>query len=317
MKKLLELLDIKKILIILTPISSLLLVISFLIYSSTFNTVAQRIDGSDNPLSSADSLLQDDEDFWTTTESVFEDVYNSSASGSILPVLTNPFSTEPEKVVYLTIDDGPDPKSTPQYLEVLRQYNVKATFFMVGATMERNPHLVKDIDSEGHAIGNHSYTHNYGSLYANTENFTEEILKTEEIIYSLTGKKNKIFRAPGGSPNMRKTELLDNLNELGYAYFDWNVSAADTAPRGITKSQVIYNIKRESKGVKKVIVLMHDNHRRMASVEALPEVIEWFKEKGYEFGTLNESVEPIHIKWKAQKSKTSKTVTEAVYQSGN
>lgn len=315
MKKLLEAVNLKNLLLMLTPLSSLLLVFSFLIYSSTFNTVAQRVEGLDIPISSPTGQQQDDEDFWTTTESVYGDAYSSSASVSILPELTPTFSTEPEKVVYLTIDDGPDPKSTPRYLEVLRQYNVKATFFMVGATMEKNPQLVKDIDSESHAIGNHSYTHNYGSLYANTENFTEEILKTEEIIYSLTGKRPKIFRAPGGSPNMRKTELIDKLNELGYAFFDWNVSAADTAPRGITKSQVLYNIKRESKGVKKVIVLMHDNHRRTASVEALPEVIEWFKEKGYEFGTLNESIEPIHIKWKPKKTKANQTVTEAVYQS--
>ena len=303
----------KKLLIALLLISFTLMIFSFLVYSTTANTVVNRLDNK--LLTPVKSLNSGQDDSNTlTSQSVYNKAYDSvpPLSSSLLPS-SNTFLKEPDKVVYITIDDGPDPRSTPQYLEVLKQHNVKATFFMIGSIMEKHPQLVLDMDSSGHAIGNHSYTHNYSSLYKNVENFTEEINRTEDIIYSITGKRPKIFRAPGGSTNIHKTDLIEKLDELGYAYFDWNVSSADTDPKGITKQEVLENIKRESRNLEKVIVLMHDNHKRPASVEALPELIEWFKKNGYEFGTLNEFVEPVHLKSNRKKLKIEKTVAGSVY----
>ena len=310
----------KKLLVALILVSSTLMILSLLVHSTTSNVIENRLDKPNNNLSMSPSNLEDTEEQDT---SVSESVYDISSNSSYPVSILNPtdsalsdkqFIEEPDKVVYLTIDDGPNPNSTPQYLEVLREYNVKATFFMIGMTMEKNPQLVKDIFSEGHAIGNHSYTHNYGSLYSNAENLQAEIIKTEDIIFSITSTRPKIFRAPGGSLRMRKTELLEKLDELGYVYFDWNASSADTDPNGVTKKDVIYNIKRESRGVKKVITLMHDNHRRKASLEALPDLIEWFKVNGYEFRTLNQNVRPLHFTRIQKKESSNKsTVTESVY----
>lgn len=295
-------------------ISIVFTLFSFWVYSSTFNPKVERI--TVNELEKITEIISKEsepnfdnfknhEEDLTVNKSVYQSVYNqvydysiSYISKSLYSLLNSLitkkyFKNEPEKVVYLTIDDGPDPYSTPEFLEIFRQYGVKATFFMIGCRMEKYPNLVLDIYSEGHAIGNHSYTHNYNSLYRNPENFAEEIIKTENTIYSITGKKVKIFRAPGGSPNLLKSGLLKKLDELGYVFFDWNVTAADTSPRGVTKDQVINNIKRGSRNLNKVIVLMHDNHRRKATLEALPEIIEWFKEEGYTFSTLDENVKPI------------------------
>ena len=312
----------KKLLIALILVSSTLMILSLFVHSTTSNVIEKRIGKPINKSPILPSNLKENEKkYLSVSESVYDTSSSSSYPVSILNATNSRpsdklFLKEPDKVVYLTIDDGPDPNSTPKFLEVLQEHDIKATFFMIGATMEKNPQLVKDIFSQGHAIGNHSYTHNYGSLYKDTESLAEEINKTEDIIFSITGTRPKIFRAPGGSQRMRKTELVNKLDELGYAYFDWNASSADTDPNGVTKKDVIDNIKHDSSGVKKVITLMHDNHRRKASLEALPELIEWFKENGYEFRTLNENVEPFHFKTIHIKESSNKnTITDSAYRS--
>lgn len=292
----------KKIIIAVISFSTILMIFSLVLYSSTFCSSGNRLDRVNSyvPHPSSPAGEEEESDI-STADSVYKNVYTPNSLLSSMDFFNFPFGNttfakEPDKVVYITIDDGPDPISTPKYLNVLRENHVKATFFMTGAKMEKHPDIVREIASEGHAIGNHSYTHNYGSLYKDTESLTAEITKTEDTIYSITGKRPKIFRAPGGSQNLFSRQgFADKVTELGYAFYDWNVSAADTDPNGITRKQVIDNIERESRAQKKVISLMHDNPYRSASVEALPELIAWFKENGYQFGTLNQSIEPIHL----------------------
>lgn len=305
-----------KYLTILTAILFIFLLFSVFIYSSTYNTYTQnrlaKLHNHETP--NANSAGD------TVTQSVYGEIYNdnleinTSPQSLIKPIYPDASDKNSSKEVYITIDDGPDPYSTPKYLKILKENEVKATFFMIGSRIERYPELVKQIDSEGHSIGNHSYSHNYYILYKNTENFKDEVLKSSEIIFSIIGRSPKIFRAPGGSPNMHNVEFDNILSELGYSVFDWNVSAADTDPAGITKNQVVYNIEHESKGIKRVIVLMHDNSKRKASIEALPEVIKWFKKKGYQFNVLDENTTPMRIKRKASSPPQNTTVNKSVYQ---
>lgn len=284
-------------------LSFVILTFSIIAFSSTSNNVSSRLSRltpvNETTLLSDSEIELEETLSPVTNETVTESVYNqtpSSVNADSYSLQTpNSNIIEPEKIVYITIDDGPDPISTPAFLKVLKENNIKATFFMVGSTIEKHPDLVKEIDLEGHSIGNHSYTHNYSLLYKNAENFTDEIIKTEDLIYSLTGKRVKIFRAPGGSPNIHKNELVNKLYELGYTFFDWNVTAADTSPGKVTKEIVLDNIIRQSRHIKRIIVLMHDNHKRPASLEALPEIIKWYKENGYEFGTLSPNIKPIHL----------------------
>ncbi len=251
--------------------------------------------------------MQEDEDEppASVSDSVYSGVYNNSSPVSTAPPNRDNYAREPDKVVYITIDDGPDPQSTPAYLNILKQHNVKATFFMTGSKMEKNSRLVLDMYLQGHSLGNHTYTHDYSTVFKDTDSFALEVSKTEEVIYSITGTRPGIFRVPGGSQNLCRDEgFVRKLWELEYSFFDWNVSAADTDPKGITKEQVIDNIKRGSAGRKKIVVLMHDNPGRTASLEALPELIEWFKENGYEFGTLNKSIRPVYLteEWRPEDS---------------
>jgi peptidoglycan/xylan/chitin deacetylase (PgdA/CDA1 family) len=283
--------------LILLVFSSLFLILSLLAYGSTSNAVSDRLTNL-HPQSAPLYMPSSDSSSEIT---VATDVYSNS-------LVTNPpsyiiqentqLAEEPNKVVYITIDDGPTPSTTPLYLEALKADNVKATFFMIGSKMKNNSALVRDIASEQHVIGNHSYTHNYDSIYKSVYSLEAEITKTQEVISQLAGIQPKIFRAPGGSTKLlRSRGLAAKIHELGYSFFDWNVSAADTDPHGITKAEVIYNIETYSKHLNKVIVLMHDNGRK-ASPEALPELIQWFKENGYEFRTLNQDIKPIYLNQK-------------------
>lgn len=296
-----------------------LLLFSLFIYSSTYNTYTEnRLIRIDNHKGSSSSTNQNNSN--SVTEGVYDEIFDISAEKKTSPATVielpelNSVDRNSSKVVYITIDDGPDPYSTPEYLRIFKENEVKATFFMIGSRMERYPELVKQIDLEGHAIGNHSYSHNYYTLYSNSESFKQEVLKSEEVIFSITGKKSKLFRAPGGSTKMHGVEFDNIISEFGYNLFDWNVSAADTNPGGITKSQVVYNIEHESKGLKKVIALMHDNSKRKASVEALPEIIEWFKKKGYEFKVLDEFSPSMRLKRSSLPINQSASVDKSVYQ---
>ena len=283
--------------LILSVFSSLLLILSLLTYNSTSNAVSNRlvklppqsptiyipISGSPNNSSKS-----------TVTIDVYSNSIVANPPSYIIQEDTQ-LAEEPKKIVYVTIDDGPTPSTTPLYLEALKANNIEATFFMIGSRMKTHPDLVKEIKDEGHIVGNHSYTHNYASVYRSVYTLEDEITKNQEVIYQLAGNQPKIFRAPGGSTKLLKTlGLAGKIHQLGYSLFDWNVSAADTDPHGITREEVIDNIKTYSKNLNRVIVLMHDNGRK-ASPEALPELIRWFKDNGYEFRTLNENTEPIYL----------------------
>ena len=108
-----------------------------------------------------------------------------------------------EKTAYLTFDDGPNNSVTPQVLDILRRYNIKATFFMVGSMIEKNPDMARRVFEEGHLAAGHSYSHQYSKLYADTQSFMNEVNKTHELIQNITGRNDypKIFRFPGGGFN--------------------------------------------------------------------------------------------------------------------
>ena len=105
-----------------------------------------------------------------------------------------------EKVVYLTFDDGPSAKVTPQILDILKQYNVKATFFIIAKNAEQYPDTVKRAADEGHTIASHTYSHDYSYVYGSLENFREEVNKAKDVLTNIVGEDafTNIFRFPGG-----------------------------------------------------------------------------------------------------------------------
>lgn len=192
------------------------------------------------------------------------------------------------KVAYLTFDDGPTGNITPQILDILDRYNVKATFFMIGYLAERSPEIVSRIYTDGHAIGNHTYSHNYKYVYSNNDNFISEINKCESTLKNILGDdfETKIVRFPGGSFGDKKEPFKVALKDNGYVYVDWNALNGDAEGKNIPTNRLLQRLKSTTKGKDKAIILMHDAAAKKNTVEALPQIIQYLIEEGYEFRTL-------------------------------
>lgn len=186
------------------------------------------------------------------------------------------------KMIALTFDDVPDPRFTPQLLDVLRKYKVKATFFVVGSRAEKHPALVARMIREGHAIGNHSYNHpQFSKLSMNA--FRIQIIRTENILQLLAGYKPKLIRPPYGDINEPQ---LKWAKAHGYKLVNWNVDSLDW--KGLSKNQVKHNIlSRAGKGA---IILQHGGGGRgsnlQGTLQALPEIIGSLRKRGYSFVTV-------------------------------
>ena len=193
-----------------------------------------------------------------------------------------------EHIVYLTFDDGPDDKNTPQILDILRDENVPATFYVLGAMVEANPDVLKRIFNEGHAIGNHSYNHKYNELYASPWDFIEQFQRTDDIIMEQIGVRPLIIRAPGGTYDAFNADYWDMVKSSGYVAHDWNISSGDATPKGATAAEELENISSQidTYNFKSAIVLMHSTSAKDETVKALPDIIHFFKDRGYTFGVI-------------------------------
>jgi len=194
-----------------------------------------------------------------------------------------------EKVAYLTFDDGPDDVNTPAILDVLKTKGVHATFYVLGGMVEKNPEVLKRIFAEGHAIGNHSYDHDYDRLYASKESFVEEMEQTDEAIFKVIGMRPFIIRAPGGTVGMFTADFYKHLNLLGYVEHDWNVLTEDATPEHPSAEKQICYIDRRTAGHLKdnmALILMHCNGGKEETVRALPGIIDNLRAKGYRFGVV-------------------------------
>lgn len=188
-------------------------------------------------------------------------------------------NTEEIKIrnVYLTFDDGPS-VHTNEILDILKEYDVKATFFVVGKEGEKYEELYKRIVEEGHTLGMHSYSHRYDEIYASEENFAEDFEKLQTYLYDITGVESRFYRFPGGSSNtvskIDMSNFIDYLQEQDVVYFDWNVSSGDASGGGISVEQIIENCVGNVDYYNNMVILMHDSKEKETTVEALPSVIE-------------------------------------------
>lgn len=202
-----------------------------------------------------------------------------------------------EKIVFLTFDDGPS-INTEKILNILDEKEVKATFFVVGGRLntEENKNRLIEIYRNGHGIGNHSYSHEFSKLYKNNrvqvDCFIDELKMTQEIIEGLLGtghKEGMLIRMPGGygsrkyynDPNL--PELNMRFSEENIENIDWNSLNGDAEGKNYSKEQMINYVKNTAKGKKHVVVLMHDKEGKDKTVDVLPNIIDYFKEKGYVF----------------------------------
>lgn len=192
------------------------------------------------------------------------------------------------KIAYLTFDDGPSKQITPAILDILANYDIKATFFVLGKMANINTDILKRIHDEGHSIGHHSYSHKYGYMYKNTDNFLSELKSTEKAFKNILGEdfETKLLRLPGGSFENYKQKFLKAATDLGYKNYNWNALNGDAEGKDLSKERLINRLKGTIKGKKEIIVLMHDTDSKKATVEALPEIIDYLIKEGYEFRAL-------------------------------
>lgn len=204
--------------------------------------------------------------------------------------IRQPDEVKPEgKVVYLTFDDGPV-KYTKRLLQVLEQYNVKATFFVTGNS---DLSLLDDIVDGGHTLALHSLSHEYEEIYSSEEAFFSDLYALQDLIFEKTGIKSTIMRFPGGSSNRVSkkynvgimTRLTQAVKDQGFRYFDWNVDSDDAGDTKTTEG-VVKNVINGIKNRKVSVVLQHDI--KDYSVDAVEEIIIWGLQNGYTFMPLEQ-----------------------------
>ncbi|MBQ3008808.1 MAG: polysaccharide deacetylase [Oscillospiraceae bacterium] len=202
----------------------------------------------------------------------------------------------PEKTVYLTFDDGPSAR-TYEVLDFLDEYEVKATFFVVGKTDTFSRQAMRDIVANGHTLAMHTFTHEYKKIYSSVESYLEDMYKIFNLIKETTGVTPTYFRFPGGSINSHNyniyQELISEMMRRGFVPCDWNVSSGDASTVLLSADTISNNVLTGSRNKKRAVVLMHDSYPHTTTVQALPEIIETLKENGYSFDKLTPQTKPV------------------------
>lgn len=240
--------------------------------------------------------LSGDYEVWYSIRGGDDEVITEKRTVSVLPVELPKGVMPQEKTIYLTFDDGPGPY-TAQLLDILKSYNVKATFF-VTSQQPKYLDLIGRAFREGHSIGVHTSCHDYDKIYASEQAYFDDFFAMEEIVKQQTGDYTRLFRFPGGSSNTVSrfnpgimTRLSASMTDMGYTYFDWNVDSGDAG--STTKSRTVAsNIISGCKGRQVSVVLQHDI--KDYSVNAVEEVILWGLNNGYTFLPLDESSPNAH-----------------------
>lgn len=200
-----------------------------------------------------------------------------------------------QKKVYLTFDDGPS-KYTDEILDILAEYNVKATFFVLAK--DGFDEEYKRIVDEGHTLALHSYSHKYSKIYSSPTLFREDVRLIQDFVRDKTGQKSVIYRFPGGSSNslvdFDKEELFSILREEELSYFDWNVTSQDAGSVKLSPQKIYQNVMAGVKEKDSGIVLMHDAADKHTTVEALPLILEELtRDDSYVLLPITEGTQPV------------------------
>ena len=228
---------------------------------------------------------------------------SSGDSSALPPSPSAPKTPEaPEQTdgryAYFTFDDGPS-RNTEKILRILAENDIRATFFVIGRTDETSMQRYRMIAEAGHTLAMHSYTHNYGEIYASMDAFRADFQKISDLLTQITGSRPLLYRFPGGSSNTlssRKvpmTEMIQFLNDQNVQYFDWNVNSADASGRNPDAGLLVQNVKNGLK-YRHNIILMHDAAGHETTVDALPGIIQACRDKGLTFRTIDKDTPPSH-----------------------
>lgn len=206
-------------------------------------------------------------------------------------IINNKNSMDEKKTVYLTFDDGPS-VHTKEVLDILEEYDVCATFFLIGNQINKSTlPLVKRMKNAGCQIGIHTYSHEPDEIYKSADTYYKDIMKTKKIIMKKLKINPTLYRFPYGSNNCYvlnyRDEVIKRLKEEGLEFCDWNVSGEDSVGKP-SASQIIANVRNNYDVYNEPVVLLHDSGASSETVKALPAIIKMYKDAGYSFGTISE-----------------------------
>ena len=233
------------------------------------------------------------------TEPKVKDPYADAVydAGEVSDIIRKQKEYTGEKVVFLTFDDGPDTSSSPRILKILNDNKVPGTFFLQGQYINDNTKdIVKQMHDDGHTVAAHSYGHDYSYLYpgrvGNVSNIISDFDKIEQVTKKYLGDDFKYYtwRYPGGHMSWNNLEEADAaLKEKGVEWIDWNNMTGDAEPqsRRPTTAEGMFNMVKqltEGSTTNMQVILMHDNVSKELTIQALPQIIAYYKDLGYKFG---------------------------------
>jgi len=230
---------------------------------------------------------------YTVTYSVTDENENTTTINREVIV-----TDEAQAIVYLTFDDGPS-SITLDVLDLLETYKVKATFFVWTKKTEFEPIMMKAFQ-QGHTIALHTASHNYNVIYASTTNYFNDLYSVQSWVKSVTGSTSMILRFPGGSSNKSSdynpgimTKVTTQVLQKGFHYFDWNVSSGDGSNE-TTTPEIVNNVTRNIKSSRINVVLMHDSKNHQATLDALPEILNYLQSIGAKVLPITMDTPQIH-----------------------
>ena len=200
------------------------------------------------------------------------------------------------KRAFLTFDDGPS-SNTNQILDILNERGIKATFFVLGSNVEKNPEMVKRMYDEGHFIANHGYSHVYETIYQSPQAVLDEYNRCNQVVRDAIGEQeynSHLFRFPGGLVGGKYADIKNQANDLllqnDIVHVDWNALNGDSETTSPTIEYEVQRVQETVGDKQSVVILMHDAQAKTVTVEALPTIIDYLKEQGYEFKNFYEII---------------------------
>lgn len=201
-----------------------------------------------------------------------------------------------KKIVYLTFDDAPGGDTTSKVLDILKNQNVPATFFVIGEQVKGQEDLILRMKNEGHSIGLHSFTHDRSKLYGCSADFINEMKQVQKALYDVTGENYYVLRFPFGCNNStyRLTkEMVDAIHSNGFKIYDWNQDTSDGANPNSSPTLIL---NRSISTKDNVVILMHNSKVNKNTSEALTSIIKYYKSQGYTFDKITvDTPEIYHI----------------------
>lgn len=200
-----------------------------------------------------------------------------------------------QKVIYLTFDDGPSNDITNKILDILKENEIKATFFLIGNQIDDCRDVMLRIRDEGHSIGLHTYTHKFKRIYSSREAFVKEMIKCKDKIEEVTGVSSNIIRFPGGSQKHLSNAFMERLHNCNFKIYDWNMETTDGLTPKASPDKLYREATKGSEELSTIILLLHCDYTHKNTCRALPRIIKYYKAKGYEFKAITEDTPELYF----------------------